>query len=93
MQGFRSGQREVEHTSFREWTTVIHDHNDAALRSWVGNAKTGAERKVAVGSSEFLRIIRVATGCAARIVGAVVCGSAGKLTGRLSDSYVGRAPD
>jgi hypothetical protein len=35
MQGYRSGQREVEHTSFREWTTVIHDHNDAALRSWL----------------------------------------------------------
>src|SRR4029078_3850206 len=89
---FRGSQRQVEHASFRERAAVIHDHNDAALRSWIGHAKARYEPEGTVRRGEFRRIIPVATGCAARIVGAVVRGDTGELTGGLGDSNVRCAP-
>src|SRR5262245_20970714 len=46
-----------------------------------------------MGRGEFRRIIPVTAGSAARVVGAVVRGYAGKLVRRLSRSNAGYAPD
>jgi hypothetical protein len=65
MQGFRSGQRQVEYTSFRKRTTIIHHHDNAALRSGINNAQARAKGEATVRRGEFRRIILVATGGAA----------------------------
>lgn len=66
MQDFRSGQRQVEHASFREGTAVIHDHHNAALRSRIRNAQARAEGEAAVRGGKFRQIVLVAMGGAAR---------------------------
>jgi hypothetical protein len=92
IQCFRGSQRQIEHTSFRERAAVIHDHDDAALRSWISHAKACAEREATVRRGEFRRIIFVATGGAARIVGAVVRSDTGELMGELGESNVRCGP-